>query len=232
MIFEFCIDSIDGAIAAQQFGVKRVELCSALNVGGLTPSYGLIQQCAQYQTEVHVMIRHIEGGFVYSKKDIFIMVQDIKMAKQAGAKGVVFGCLTPDNKLDFESNINLIETAKDLNLEVTFHRAFDFVEDTSAALTSLINFGVDRILTSGQKDKAIEGIETIKELVQLANGGIEIMAGSGVNSSNAIELAKTGIDALHFTIHKSNNEIESLGMGNRTAIDEGKIKGILNRLSF
>ena len=127
MIFEFCIDSIDGAIAAQQFGVKRVELCSALNVGGLTPSYGLIQQCAQYQAEVHVMIRHIEGGFVYSKKDILIMVQDIKMAKQAGAKGVVFGCLTPDNKLDFESNINLIETAKDLNLEVTFHRAFDFV---------------------------------------------------------------------------------------------------------
>ena len=87
-------------------------------------------------------------------------------------------------------------------------------------------------MTSGQKDKAIEGVETIRELVQHANGGIEIMAGSGVNSSNAIALSETGIDALHFTIHKSNNETESLGMGNRTAIDEGKIKGILNKLSF
>ena len=230
MIVEFCIDSIDGAIAAQHFGVKRVELCSALNVGGLTPSYGLIQQCAQYQAEVHVMIRHLEGRFVYSKADIDIMTEDIKMAKQAGAAGVVFGCLTADNKLDFESNINLIETAKDLNLEVTFHRAFDFVEDTAAALTSLINFGVDRLLPPGQKSKAIDGIDTIKKLVQQANGNIQIMAGSGVNASNALALAQTGIDALHFTIHQTNQEAENLGMGNRTIIDEEKINEILKIL--
>ncbi len=229
MTFEFCIDSIDGAIAAQQYGVKRVELCAALGVGGLTPSYGLIQQCAQYQAEVHVMIRHIEGGFVYSKEDIAIMQQDIKMAKQAGAKGVVFGCLTEQNALDLNANITLIETARDLGLEVTFHRAFDFIKDTEEALTSLINLGVNRILTSGQQAKAIDGIDTIKTLAKQANGEIQIMAGSGVNANNAKALAETGIDALHFTIHHTNKETATFGMGSRTEIDKEKIKGILNK---
>jgi copper homeostasis protein len=227
MKIEFCIDSVNGAIAAKKHGANRVELCSALNVGGLTPSFGLIKQCAAQGVEVHVMIRHNEGGFTYSKADILIMLEDIKMAKKARASGVVFGCLTPQNELDFESNIDLIEAAKSLDLEVTFHRAFDFVENPAEALTSLINFGVDRILTSGQHDKAIKGIENIKTLVKQANGQIEIMAGSGVNNSNAVELAVTGIDALHFTIHKSSSENEALGMGTRTVIDEEKISSIL-----
>ena len=227
MTFEFCIDTVEGAITAQQFGVKRVELCSALSVGGLTPSYGLIKQCAQYDVEVHVMIRHIEGGFVYAKEDIAIMQQDIQLAKEAGAAGVVFGCLTEQNTLDMDNNILLIETARDLDLEVTFHRAFDFVQDSEKALTSLINLGVDRILTSGQQDKAIDGIDTIAQLVEQANSQIEIMAGSGVNASNSMALAETGIDALHFTIHQNNNETNSLGMGTRSVIDEEKIKKIL-----
>jgi copper homeostasis protein len=228
MIFEFCIDTLDGAIAAKKFGAKRVELCSAINAGGLTPSYGLIQQCAQQGVEVHVMIRHIEGGFVYSEADVWIMEQDIQLAKKAGATGVVFGCLTAENTLDINSNIRLIETARNLNLEITFHRAFDFVKDSEATLISLINLGVNRILTSGQKDKAINGIDTIKQLVKQADGNIEIMAGSGVNHSNAKALSGTGIDALHFTIHQSNNESVSLGMGTRSVIDEEKITSILN----
>ncbi|MGB0882217.1 MAG: copper homeostasis protein CutC [Vicingaceae bacterium] len=230
MKIEFCIDSVEGAIAAKKFGANRVELCSALGVGGLTPSFGLIKQCAEQGIEVHVMIRHIEGGFNYSKQDISIMLNDIKMAKDAGATGVVFGCLTQQNELDFESNIDLIEAAKSLGIEVTFHRAFDFVKNPNEALTSLINFGVDRILTSGLEDKAINGIDNIRQLVKQANGEIEIMAGSGVNSSNAAELAATRIDALHFTIHQSNNETEALGMGTRTTIDEEKIVSILNSL--
>jgi len=230
MKIEFCIDSVEGAKAAKKFGANRVELCSALGVGGLTPSFGLIKHCAEVGVEVHVMIRHVEGCFVYSKEDVSIMLHDIKMAKDAGAKGVVFGCLTADNKLDVQPNIDLIEAAKNLELEVTFHRAFDFVENTSETLTSLINLGVDRILTSGQHDKAINGIENIKELVKQANGEIEIMAGSGVNKSNALELSQTRIDALHFTIHKSSSEDEALGMGSRTAIDEEKINSILNSL--
>jgi copper homeostasis protein len=228
MTFEFCIDTIEGAIAAKKYGVKRVELCSALNVGGLTPSFGLIQQCSQQGVEVHVMIRHIEGGFVYSKEDVIIMEEDIKKAKEAGASGVVFGCLTPQNTLAIDANITLIETARNLNLEVTFHRAFDLVKDTKETLISLINLGVDRILTSGQRDKAIEGIDIIEQLLKQANGRIEIMAGSGVNSSNVKQLSETGIDALHFTIHQSKTETESLGMGSKTIIDESKITSILN----
>jgi copper homeostasis protein len=232
MKIEFCIDSVDGAIAAKKHGANRVELCSALYVGGLTPSFGLIKQCVQQGVEVHVMIRHVEGGFNYSKEDVLIMLQDIKMVKDAGGAGVVFGCLTPQNELDFESNIDLIEAARNLELEVTFHRAFDFIENIEEALTSLINFGVDRILTSGKHDKAINGIENIKQLVKQANGEIEIMAGSGVNRDNALVLAKTGVDALHFTIHKSSSETETLGMGSRTVIDEDKITSVLKELSF
>jgi len=228
MNIEFCIDSVDGAIAAKKFGADRVELCSALGVGGLTPSFGLINQCAQQGVEVHVMIRHVEGGFNYSKEDILIMLKDIRMTKDAGGAGVVFGCLTPQNELDFESNVDLIETAKSLGLTVTFHRAFDFVKNPTQALESLINMGVDRILTSGQHDRAINGIDNIKALVKQANGAIEIMAGSGVNNTNAIELSATGIDALHFTIHKSNSATEALGMGVRTVIDEQKITSIIN----
>ena len=231
MKIEFFIDSVDGAIAAKKFGANRVELCTALKVGGLTPSFGLIKQCVQQGVEVHVMIRHVEGGFNYTKEDVLIMLQDIKMVKDAGGAGVVFGCLTPQKELDFESNIDLIEAARNLDLEVTFHRAFDFVTNPTEALTSLINFGVHRILTSGQHNKAINGIENIKEFVKQANGEIEIMAGSGVNSTNAIALSETGIDALHFTIHKLNIETEALGMGVRTLIDEDKIRTIINSIS-
>ncbi len=228
MTIEFCIDSIEGALAAKKFGATRVELCSALSVGGLTPSFGLIEQCAQQGVEVHVMIRPIEGGFSYTSEEVLIMEQDIQMAKKAGAAGVVFGCLTSQNSLDFDRNINLIETARNLGLATTFHRAFDFVDNPAETLTSLINLGVDRILTSGQHDKAINGIDIIKQLAKQADGKIEIMAGSGVNSNNAIQLAETGIDALHFTIHKMCDKHQSLGMGSRNVIDEEKITSILN----
>ena len=165
-----------------------------------------------------------------NKEAVVADVFNNKMAKDAEATGVVFGCLAPQNELDFESNIDLIEAAKSLGLAVTFHRAFDFVENPKEALISLINFGVDRILTSGQHDKAINGIENIKALVKQANGAIEIMAGSCVNKTNAAQLAATGIDALHFTIHQTNNEQENLGMGSKTVVDEEKIKGVLNLL--
>ncbi len=228
MEIEFCIDSVEGAIAAKQYGADRVELCTALDVGGLTPNFGLIRQCVQQGIAVHVMIRYPAGGFNYTKKDILIMLHDIKKAKYAGAVGVVFGCLTPQNNLDVESNIELIQAAKKLELKVTFHRAFDFLDNPKSALSSLINLGVDRVLTSGKHEKAIQGIENIKELVKQANGEIEIMAGSGVNSDNALVLSETGIDALHFTIHHIDNETEPLGMGKRTVVNSGKIMSILN----
>lgn len=230
MTFEICVDSVEGTVLAKQYGTKRVELCSALSVGGLTPSFGLVKDCVNVGgVEVHVMIRHVEGGFVYTPSDITIMRYDIENIAKAGAKGVVFGCLTSENKLDVEQNKYLLSEAKKIGLEVTFHRAFDFVKDPFEALEQLIELGFDRILTSGQKPKAFEGIDLLKELVTKANGRIQIMAGSGVNPDNAKALASVGVDALHFTSHKYIDEQAELGMGRKTYPDTIKIAQIVKQ---
>ncbi len=225
MIFELCTDSFTGAKLAQQYGVKRIELCSALSVGGLTPSPALTTLCATIpKVETHVMIRPTEGDFVYSAADVEVMMKDIQLQAEAGAKGVVFGCLTKDNSIDIQQNITLAEEARKYELECTFHRAFDFVESPIEALESLINIGFKRILTSGGKQTANEGIVLIKQLVENATGQIEIMAGSGVNSSNALALASAGIAALHFTSH--NLQPYQLGMGASTVPNKSKIQSI------
>ena len=156
MNFEICTDSVEGAIAAGKYGAKRIELCAALSVGGLTPNIGLIQQCVEKSTaEVHVMIRHKEGGFNYNVADVKLMELDIIAAKKAGVDGVVFGILDENNEV---SNLNkeLVELSKSLNLEVTFHRAFDFVKNYKSAIEKVINLGADRLLTSGLKPTAEE----------------------------------------------------------------------------
>lgn len=227
MIFEICTDSFEGARMAQKFGAKRIELCSALSVGGLTPSPSLTALCESIkQIETHVMIRSREGNFVYSAAEIEIMKKDIQLQAEAGAHGVVFGCLTADNTINIQQNIILVEEARKYGLECTFHRAFDFVSSPIEALESLINIGFNRILTSGEKPTAFEGIELIKQLVKKANGEIEIMAGSGVSSTNAVELASTGVNALHFTSHHS--ESYQLNMGSSTIPDKEKIQSIIS----
>ena len=228
MTVEICGDSIESYKLAKQFGAKRIELCSALSVGGLTPSMGLIEECSKIDgVEIHAMIRHIEGGFVYTEEDIATMIKDISHVSISGGHGVVFGCLTSNNEIDIEKNKNLISHAKNLGLEVTFHRAFDFCKNPDTALNVLIEMGFDRLLTSGQEPTAIEGKTVIKHLVSQSNKKIEIMVGSGVNASNAKELSSLGIDALHFTSHKVNSEKEKLGMGNKTIPDPEKIGSIM-----
>jgi copper homeostasis protein len=134
MNFEICTDSVAGAIAAEKYRAKRIELCAALFVGGLTPSIGLIQQCvAKSIVEVHVMIRHKEGNFQYSKEDVDVMAIDIEAAKNAGAHGVVFGILSANNEVS-KLNKELVVLSKSLGLEVTFHRAFDFVLNYNTAI--------------------------------------------------------------------------------------------------
>lgn len=232
MILEICGDSIGSYKLAKQFAVKRIELCSALTIGGLTPSIGLIEECAKIGgVEIHAMIRHLEGGFVYSEKDIGTMIKDISNVSIAGAHGVVFGCLTPANEINLEQNRQLFLHAKSLGLEVTFHRAFDFCSNSESALDTLIEIGFDRLLTSGQKPTAIEGKETIRRMVLKSNNKIDIMAGSGVNASNANELSELAVDALHFTSHKSNLGKEQLGMGNKTIPDPLKTQAIISALT-
>lgn len=232
MEFEVCIDSVNGAIAAGKYGAKRVELCSALSEGGLTPSPGMIAACATQGTaEVFVMIRPSAGGFNYSDQELLIMQKDIELAHQCGADGVVFGVLNTELTIDIQKNAFLLETAFRLELGTTFHRAIDLCPAPEKAVDDLVNLGFDRILTSGGKPKAAEGIATIQKMNQAAKNRIEIMAGSGVNPSNVAEFVGIGINAVHFTAHKKRAERLALDMGPKYDVDEEKIQLISNQLN-
>jgi len=226
MIFEFCVDSYSGVLAAKKHRIKRIELCASLNVGGLTPLIKLIKKCAKIkEVEIHVMLRPHEGSFIYKNDTLSIMLEDIYHIKNAGAKGVVFGCLTNLNEINIEQNKALIELAKELNLETTFHRAFDYTNNPINSLNQIIALGFNRLLTSGAEETAEKGIGMIELLVKKSNGQIEIMAGCGVNEKNVLAIAKTGVDAIHFTIDKKNKETNEMGI--KSIIDEKKINNIL-----
>lgn len=230
MVFEICAESFEAVELARKYKVKRIELCSALALGGLTPGNGLIEKCtSQKEVEVHVMIRHKQGHFVYDSNDLDIMQKDINSAAKLGARGVVFGCLTNDNEINAEQSSFLFEIAKEHGMEVTFHRAFDFCADSERSLEQLISIGFDRVLTSGKAKTAEEGLDVISNLVAQANGRIQIMAGSGVNETNVLEIAKAGIDALHFSVHRKIDEHMQLGMGTTTEINEQKAKLIVEQ---
>lgn len=229
MNFEICTDSVEGAIAAEKFGAKRIELCSALSVGGLTPNYGLIKQCVEKSTvEVHVIVRHKEGGFNYNDEDVELMKIDIEASKKAGAHGVVFGILDENNEISIK-NKELVIFSKSLGLEVTFHRAFDFVLDYKPAIEQLIAIGFDRLLTSGLQSTAEKGLTIITYLQANYGNQIQIMAGSGVNASNAKIIASSGINNLHFTARKPSNKTIELSMGELMVVDEEKIENIINQ---
>ena len=226
MNFELCTDSVEGAKMAGKFGFKRIELCSALAEGGLSPSYGLIEQCALHSTaEVHAMIRPVGGGFCYTSEELEVMITDIRQAKKAGAKGVVFGILDPNKQVSAD-NVLLLQEARALGLESTFHRAFDQLSDPISGMEALIEMRFDRLLTSGLQRTAYEGLHLLSELQKTYGKRIQIMAGSGVNPSNAKELAATGITNLHFTARMPESELVS-GMGQRYGTDAMKIRSIL-----
>lgn len=231
MNFEICTDSLEGAIAAGKYGAKRIELCAALSVGGLTPNLGLIQQCVEKSdVEVHVMIRHKEGDFNYEAEDLELMKIDIEAARKVGAHGVVFGILNNNYEVSY-LNKELIAYAKALNLEVTFHRAFDFVKDFHKAIEKIIEFGADRLLTSGLQPTAEAGLDVITELQKQYGDQIQIMAGSGVSARNAMRIAESGVNNLHFTARKSANKAVELSMGERLVVDVEKMRTIISQFS-
>jgi len=230
MKLEACIETLAEAKLAAAHNLNRVELCTALDIGGLTPTAALISACAEI-IDVHAMIRPRGGDFVYTAEEENLMLAEVRNAKKAGATGVVFGCLLPSGEIDFALTQRLVLEAKKVGLQTTFHRAFDFVTDKQKALEELIDLGFYRVLTSGGKPTAIEGLEEIARLVRTANGRIEIMAGSGVNASNAEALKTSGVDALHFSIRKPTGSVLPLAMGVNYAPDAEKILGILKSLS-
>lgn len=198
-MLEICCGSYEDALAAYHGGAKRVELNSALHLGGLTPSLGaLILTKKNTDLKVITMVRPRGAGFHYSEADFETMKIDAELMMENGADGIAFGCLDENGNIDVAQTQEIIDIVKKYNGEVVFHRAFDCVQDPYASIEKLIEMGVDRILTSGLKEKAMAGMDLIADLQKKYGERIELLAGSGMNASNAKEMMdKTGISQVH-----------------------------------
>jgi copper homeostasis protein len=183
VLLEIVIDSVESARAAQEGGAARVELCDNLLEGGTTPSAGMIA-CVRRAVSLGlmVMIRPRGGDFCYSDLEFEVMQHDVRVAQELGADGVVCGILTPDGAVDRRRMRVLIDLARPL--PVTFHRAFDMTVDPRRALDDLIDLGVERVLTSGGEQSALEGLDVIAALAQQAGGRIVVMPGGGITERN------------------------------------------------
>ena len=241
--YELCSYSIEACHVAARLGVDRVELCASPAEGGVTPSLANIERaCSIPGIDVSVMIRPRGGDFLYTDEEFQTMLRDITHARRAGATGVVFGILKADGWVDIERTRQLVEEAQ--GMETTFHRAVDMTADYEQAIRDIISTGCTRILTSGGYDKALEGIANIERAVNISQGRIEIMAGSGVTAACAEQIAATGVDALHFSAKKivpgaMQYRNPRISMGGTAAVDEfalrivdeEEVKAILNILN-
>lgn len=198
-VIEICVDSVESAIAAEVGGADRVELCSNLMEGGTTPSAGAITLAREnLAIKLHVIIRPRGGDFYYSDIEFDVMLRDIATAKELGADGIVIGILLADGTVDVKRTRELVEIARPMS--VTFHRAFDMTRDAFEALETLMDLGVDRILTSGQEPSAIEGLDMITQLVERAGKRITIMACGGLRTATVGRvIAQTKVTEIHAT---------------------------------
>lgn len=187
-LLEICTPNIESVINARNAGVKRVELCSGLSEGGLTPSYAFIKQACALNIDINVLIRPRSGDFFYSNAEFEIIKEDIKIAKSLGANGIVVGILLSNGKVDKERMSEIVKLSNPM--EITFHRAFDMSDDLFQALEDIIDLGCHRILTSGGESSAIKALSTLNELVAKANNRIIIMSGAGINAENISIIAK------------------------------------------
>ncbi|GAA4412181.1 copper homeostasis protein CutC [Nibrella viscosa] len=198
MLVEICTYSLESCLTAQRAGAHRVELCSSVSEGGLTPSAGLIQQARRHlHISLYVMVRPRGGDFLYSETEMAVMQADIALSKTLGADGIVLGLLRADGTVDEDRTRQLVELASPL--PVTFHRAFDMTPDPLEALEAVIRTGATTLLTSGQQPSVELGIELLGQLADRANDRIAIMAGAGVSRSNAPQLARAGVQAIHLS---------------------------------
>jgi copper homeostasis protein len=197
VLIEVCIDSVASAVAAERGGASRVELCSDLLEGGVTPSVGLIESVRErISIGLQVIIRPRPGDFCYSEEETEIMRRDIEYAKTSGADGVVLGILDPAGNVDVLRTRELVELARPLN--VTFHRAFDMSADLLRSLEDVAETGADRVLTSGGEQECSQGAEMIARLVEAGRGRVTIMAGGGIGHENAATIIeRTGVSEIH-----------------------------------
>lgn len=197
-LFEKCVGNYSEAAEAEILGADRIEFCDNLIEGGTTPSYGNIKKVINtLKIPAMVIIRPRGGNFEFSKDEADIMIEDIRMCKELGAYGVVIGALK-GNEIDLELTKRLVEEAKPM--KITFHMAFDEIEDKKKAIDELVDLGVDRILTKGGTEDAMAGKDVLKELVEYANDRIIVMPGKGVNKENRDYLLEyTGAKEIHGT---------------------------------
>jgi copper homeostasis protein len=203
IVFELCVDTVEAALAAEQGGADRIELCSSLAEGGLTPGRDLLRHVLQRTTlPVHVMIRPSSGEFFCSCADLAVMEEDILAAKASGCAGVVFGILRANGCVDIARTRHLVELASPM--EVTFHRAFDDARDLPEALEYVIAAGAGRVLTSGGCATASEGVQMIARLVRQAMGRVQIAIGGGIDAKNVAQLVRlTGATHVHASLRNS-----------------------------
>lgn len=199
LLFEACVGNYNEAVEAEKRGASRIELCDNLLEGGTTPSYGTIKKAMEnIKLPINVIIRPRGGDFVYSKEEFEIMVEDIKICKQLNVNGIVIGCLRKDNTIDEEGLKLLVENAE--GLSVTFHMAFDEIDDKKKAIDKLVEYKIDRILSKGGEISATNNLDTLKDLIEYANDRIVIMPGGGVNKDNKYDVANhTGAKEVHGT---------------------------------
>lgn len=199
ILLEICCGSIDDALQAQQGGADRIELCSALFLGGLTPSLGTIRYAREHlHIPIIAMVRPRGGGFCYTDAEFATMERDAEAAVAAGTDGVVFGILKSEGEIDVARTRRIRDIVGER--QSVFHRAFDVTPDPFRALDQLVDLGITRILTSGQQDTVPEGAELIRRLIDHTRGRIEILPGGGIKPWNLADvLARTGCSQIHLT---------------------------------
>ena len=195
-LLEIAVDSVTGLDNALKGGAQRIELCAALDIGGLTPTWGLMALAAKAPVPVYAMIRPRAGSFVFDEVEEAVMTADIMAAREVGLAGVVIGASQPGGALDAPMLARLIGYAEGLG--VTLHRAFDVAPDRDAALETAIELGFERILTSGGTPKAMDGVEAIRQTVEKAGDRVIVMPGSGIRAGNVLQiLSRTGAKEIH-----------------------------------
>ena len=201
VLVEICCGSVEDVIQAEKGGAHRVELCSALALGGLTPSAATIIEAKRHtKLPVMVMIRPRSGGFCYSEVEFSTMEREMEIAAELGADGFVFGVLTPEGQVDVRRTKRLADHAH--GLPIVFHRAFDVTPDPFEALDQIMDIGMTRLLTSGQVPKSLDGASLIRSLIQRSGGRIEVMVGGGVRIGNVAEVVQQiGCRQIHLSAH-------------------------------
>jgi copper homeostasis protein len=239
MILEVCCNSLDSALAAQSAGAHRIEFCTGLALGGLTPSMGLLKEYTKIiSLPTRVLIRPRGGDFSYTSGEFNSMLEDIAYCKELGFEGVVSGILQPDGNLDVARTAALVASAS--GMKFTFHRAFDWVLDPQETLLKLSKMGVHSLLSSGTALKAVDGLDQLKALKEMSTA-VEIMPGGGVNAQNALVFKEAGFKAIHLsgvaaekvlvqTPKVSMHTVALLSDTHRFTTQENRVKDVLSLL--